>query len=176
MTNCCKTPAEPVKPEDRLLCPQCGREGQPVDRTTVQALLKREALGLVNGSQYVFCETPACPVVYSAADGMQFTKEHVRVRVGLKETEDPVPVCYCFGVTERMIDEEVQQKTGRSSASTHIRTEVKAGHCRCEVENPSGQCCLGEVIRAEKRAVAKRTRSEHAVIHRERESEDAAIG
>jgi hypothetical protein len=117
---------------------------------------------MVKGGEYVFCETPTCPVVYSATDGMQFTKEHVRVRVGLKETEDPVPVCYCFGVTERMIDEEVQQ-TGRSSASTHIRTEIKAGHCRCEVENPSGQCCLGEVIRVEKRAVAKHIRSEHAV-------------
>ena len=154
MTDCCKTPAEPMKPGDRWLCSQCGREGQPVDWTTVQALLKREALGMVNGSQYAFCETPHCPIVYSAADGTQLTKEHVRVRVGLKETEDPVPVCYCFGVTERMIDEEVQQ-TGRSSASTRIRAEVKAGHCRCEVENPSGQCCLGDVIRVEKHAAAK---------------------
>lgn len=162
MTDCCKTPAEPMKPRDRWPCPQCGREGQPVDWTTVQALLKREALGLVNGSQYAFCETPHCPIVYSAADGTPFTKEHIRVRVGLKETEDPVPVCYCFGVTARMIDEDVQQ-TGRSSASTRIRAEVKAGHCRCEVENPSGQCCLGEVIRAEKRAAAKRTGSEQAI-------------
>jgi hypothetical protein len=157
------------------LCRQCGSEGQPVDRTTIEALLKPESLSEVNGSQYMFCETPNCPVVYYAADGMQFKKEHVRVRVGLKETEDPVPVCYCFGVTERMIDEEVQQ-TGRSSASIRIRAEVKAGHCRCEVENPSGQCCLGDAIRVEKRAAAERSGSDHAVARSGgKEVEDAAI-
>jgi bacterioferritin-associated ferredoxin len=92
--------------------------------------------------------------VYYAADGTEFEKNHVRVRVGLKETEDPVTVCYCFGVTERMIREDVQ-RTGRSSASARIRAEVNAGNCRCEVENPSGRCCLGEVIQAEKRAAVE---------------------
>jgi hypothetical protein len=136
-----------------LLCHQCGREGQPVDRTTIDALLKPESLSQVNGSQYAFCETQNCPVVYYDGNGTQFGKEQLRVRVGLKEKEDPIPVCYCFGVTERMIHEEVQQ-TGLSSASDRIRAEVKAKHCRCEVENPSGRCCLGEVIQAEKRAKA----------------------
>jgi mercuric ion transport protein len=94
--------------------------------------------------------------VYYAADGTEFKKNQVRVRVGLKETEDPLLVCYCFGVTERMIREDVQ-RTGRSSASARIRAEVNAGNCRCEVENPSGRCCLGEVIQAEKRAAVERT-------------------
>jgi bacterioferritin-associated ferredoxin len=89
--------------------------------------------------------------VYYGGDGTQFRKDQIRVRVGLKETEDPVQVCYCFGVTERMIREEIR-RTGRSTASARIRSEVKAGKCRCEVENPSGRCCLGEVIRAEKRS------------------------
>lgn len=153
MIDCCKAPREPKRQGNQILCNQCGREGQPVDQTTVQALLKTEARGEVRSKEYVFCETPACPVVYYAADGTQFRKEQVRVRVGLKETEDPVPVCYCFGVTERMIHEETQG-TGRSSASARIRAEVKAGNCRCEIENPSGRCCLGEVIRAEKQATA----------------------
>lgn len=25
------------------------------------------------------------------------TKEMLTVRVGIKETEDPIPLCYCFG-------------------------------------------------------------------------------
>lgn len=79
------------------------------------------------------------------------------MRVGLKETEDPVPLCYCFGVTERMIREEIQ-RTDRSSVSARIRAEVKAGNCRCEVENPSGRCCLREVVLAEKRAAKERER------------------
>lgn len=162
MSDCCKAPGESKRQEDQLLCQQCGYKGQPVDRTTVQALLKPEALGMVNGGQYAFCETPHCPVVYYAADGTEFEKNQVRMRVGLKETEDPVPVCYCFGVTERLIHEEVQ-RTGRSSASARIRAEVKAGHCRCEVENPSGRCCLGDVIRVEQRAAAERKGSNQAV-------------
>lgn len=161
MTDCCKVPRESKRQEDRLLCHQCGREGQPVDRTTIDALLKPESLSQVKGGQYAFCETPSCPVVYHAADGTAFEKHHVRVRVGLKETEDPVLVCYCFHVTERLIHEEVQ-RTGRSSASTRIRAEVKEGNCRCEVENPSGRCCLRDVIRVEQRAAAERNGRGHA--------------
>jgi hypothetical protein len=26
-------------------------------------------------------------------------------------------------------------------------TEVKAGNCACEMKNPSGKCCLGDVTR-----------------------------
>ncbi|MDE3225757.1 MAG: hypothetical protein KGN30_10145 [Nitrospirota bacterium] len=162
MMDCCTASGQPKGQGEQVLCHQCGRAGQPIDRITLQALLKPEARCEVNGSQYAFCETPDCPVVYYAADGTQFRKDQVRVRVGAKETEDPVPVCYCFGVTKRMIHEEVQ-RTGRSSASSRIRAEVKAGHCRCEVENPSGRCCLGEVRQEEKRAAAKREGSDRAV-------------
>lgn len=166
MSDCCKAPAEPSSnPGNRFLCQQCGGEGKPVERITVEALLKPEARGAVTGSQYRFCETTDCPVVYYDGDGTQFRKDQVRVRVGLKETEDPVPLCYCFGVTERMIHEEVQQ-TGRSTAEVRIRAEVKADNCRCEVENPSGRCCLGQLVQAEKRALAEMKRSGIAVTHR----------
>ena len=117
---------------------------------TVEALIKPEFRDTVNGRAYAFCETPTCPVVYYTADGSQVLKTKLRVRVGLKETQDPIPVCYCFNVTERMIHEEIE-RTGKSTASTRIGAEVKAGNCRCEVENPSGRCCLGEVMQAEKR-------------------------
>ena len=109
MTDCCKAYGESKGQENYFLCPQCGREGQPVNRTTIDALLKPESLSQVTCCQYAFCETPSCPVVYSAADGSQLTKEHVRVRVGLKETEDPVLACYCFHVTrseERRVGKE----------------------------------------------------------------------
>ena len=163
MSDCCKVPVGTNKGK-ALLCRQCGREGKPVGRITLQALLKPEMLGVVNGSHYRFCETPDCPVVYYADDGTQFRKDQIRVRVGLKETEDPIPVCYCFGVTEQMIRDEVQ-RTGQSTASARIRAEVKVGNCRCEVENPSGRCCLGEVIRAEKRAASESKGRDPAFAH-----------
>ena len=120
-------------------------------RGTVESLVQPKLRDGLNGVTYVFCETPTCPVVYYSADGVRVLKQQLRVRVGIKETDDPIPACYCFGVTERMIHEEIEQ-TGRSTASARIRAEVRAGNCRCEVENPSGRCCLGEVIQAEKQA------------------------
>jgi hypothetical protein len=33
-----------------------------------------------------------------------------------------------------------------------ITGEVEAGRCACEVKNPSGACCLGEVNKAVKEA------------------------
>lgn len=159
MGDCCMAlPAATKEPTKSVACQQCGRPGKPVDRITVEALLKPELRAELNGTRYVFCETPDCPVVYFALDGTRFTKDHIRVRVGLKEKEDPILVCYCFRVTERMIQEEIE-RTGRSTASSRIRTEVKAGTCRCEVENPSGRCCLGEVSRVEKRGVGLRNES-----------------
>jgi hypothetical protein len=69
------------------------------------------------------------------------------VRVGAKETADPIPVCYCFGFTRKDIEDEIVE-TGRSTVADRIKTEVNAGNCACEVRNPSGKCCLGGVARA----------------------------
>jgi hypothetical protein len=66
------------------------------------------------------------------------------VRVGAKETADPIPVCYCFGLTRKDIENEIAE-TGRSTVADRISAEVKKGTCACEVKNPSGKCCLGEV-------------------------------
>lgn len=151
MDDCCRT----VQPRPVQLqagcCHSCNQRGKPVARETVEALIKSDFRDTVNGRAYAFCDTPTCPVVYYAADGSPVLKTQLRVRVGVKETEDPIPVCYCFNVTERMIREEIEQ-TGRSTASARIRTEVKAENCHGEVENPSGRCCLGDVVAAEKRA------------------------
>ncbi len=98
----------------------------------------------------MFCKTPTCSIVYySPGGGPSFRKDDIRVRVGLKETEDPVWVCYCFDISERQIREEME-RTGKSTASERIRKEVEAGNCECEIKNPSGRCCLGEVRAVEK--------------------------
>jgi restriction endonuclease Mrr len=67
--------------------------------------------------------------------------------VGLKEAESPIPLCFCFGHTAESAREEIVT-TGRSTVAERITTEVQAGNCSCEVKNPSGKCCLGDVKRA----------------------------
>jgi len=102
--------------------------------------------------EYYFLETPACEVVYFAHDPLQyFFTSDLMVRVGSKVTEDPVPVCYCFEKTERMVIDDVLA-LGRSTIFEEITAHVKANECACEVKNPAGRCCLGNITKAIQKA------------------------
>jgi hypothetical protein len=111
-------------------------------------LLKPQALGRLADEPYYFDRTPECDVVYfSNASRSYFLKEDLIVRVGLKETVSPITLCYCFGHTAESAREELVA-TGRSTVARRISEEVQAGNCSCEVKNPGGRCCLGDVNRA----------------------------
>jgi len=62
-------------------------------------------------------------------------------------------VCYCFGHTVESIQQEIRE-TGRSSVVTSIRRKVDAGECSCELLNPKETCCLGDVNKTVKEALA----------------------
>ena len=64
-------------------------------------------------------------------------------------------MCYCFGESEASIAAEIDL-TGRSLAVQRIRDHITAGRCACEVRNPRGTCCLGDVIAAAKRVESRR--------------------
>jgi hypothetical protein len=111
----------------------------------MEHLLKEPALARLADHSYYFCAMPTCPIVYFSNEAdSYFHKGDVKVRVGLKETEDPVPICYCFGFTEKMAHDEIRER-GYSTIPDTIRAETKAGNCACEIRNPSGHCCLGTV-------------------------------
>lgn len=140
----------------KLRCSVCGKAGQPVEKITLKHQVKPEHLETVEHGPFSFCRTPTCDVVYFNANGTLLCKGDLRVRVGLKETEDPVPVCYCFGFTEKMVADELRA-TGKSTIPQRITAEIQAGNCACEIRNPQGSCCLGNVNAAVKRAVATAT-------------------
>ena len=107
-----------------------------------------EAQRRLTPAAFLFCETPNCPVVYFAPDdGSVFYKPDLMVRVGIKETEPPIPLCYCFGFTREMLWSELAQ-AGKTTIPDRIKAEVQAGNCRCEETNPRGSCCLGDIQRA----------------------------
>src|SRR6266446_2678199 len=112
MSDCCSTESSVTAPKPavgaRGNCPSCGQPGQPVSVVTLKHMVRPEFLDLVNKKGFVFCRTADCEVVYFHADGETLEIGDLRVRVGLKETADPVPICYCFGFTERMLLEELQ--------------------------------------------------------------------
>jgi hypothetical protein len=111
----------------------------------VESLLRPEALSRLREGNYHFDAAPDCEVVYfSNEHASYFTTMDVRVRVGIKEAEAPIPICYCFGHTVESARAETEA-TGKSTVASRITKEIQAGNCACEVKNPSGRCCLGEV-------------------------------
>jgi hypothetical protein len=132
-----------VTPSNR--CPACGQKGKKVERLMLKVMLEVSLLAIRDVS-YLFCRTAACPVVYFSADGSQsFTKAQIRVSVYQEEPHDEsVLVCYCFYHSLATLRAE-WLRTGASSAKAEIAQGIKAGQCACEVRNPQGSCCLGNV-------------------------------
>jgi len=153
MSGCCSVNETPAAAAAVMACPVSGTRSKQVDLLTVRSLVRQLPFG-ARRAQYYFCDAPGCDVVYfpSHPGAPTFHQADLLVRVGAKETEDPIPVCYCFGFTREHLWNEIRQ-TGASSAAGRIRAEVKAGHCACEVKNPSGKCCLGNVTRTVQEAL-----------------------
>lgn len=147
MSDCCSVNAKSDAAPAVMVCPVNGARSKQVDMLTVRSLVRHLPLGMP-GTQYYFCEAPDCDLVYFPFDRQapSFRRSDLLVRVGIKESLDPIPVCYCFGFTRKDIVDEIAVK-GRSTVLERITAEVKAGNCACEVRNPSGKCCLGTVTR-----------------------------
>ena len=119
---------------------------------TVESLLKPELESDLTPQPYYFCDGPDCDTVYVSALGDHLiTKDMLTVRVGVKETEDPMPLCYCFGYGRKAIRDDIRDK-GDTDIQKIVTRRVRAGECRCEQTNPSGGCCLGSLSKAIKEA------------------------
>ena len=147
MSDCCSVNVKAGTAPEVMACPVNGARSKQVGVLTVKSLVRHTPLGMSN-DQYYFCEARDCDVVYFPFDPQAptFRRQDLVVRVGAKETADPIPICYCFGFTRKDIEDEIAA-SGRSTVAERISAEVKQGNCACEVKNPSGKCCLGDVTR-----------------------------
>jgi len=157
--DCCSTSGETFASAARPAaavqhCPVCGKRGKKVDTQTVKAMLA-VSLEEVRPVGYRFCRTEDCSVVYFAEDGEQvFGEATLREQVHQKHPDaEDVFACYCFRHTPGTIREEIMT-TGESTVVARINAGIKAGQCACEVRNPQGSCCLGNVTAAVKRIQA----------------------
>lgn len=157
MTDTCGCPPEagnavcelPAVDHNRLplpdsVCPRCGEKGKPVQGQTVKAILS-VSLRTFQDTEYRFCKTQDCPVVYfSVDDGEPFTVNQLRERVYQKEPEnDEVHVCYCFRHT--VGDIRNSSKESQTIIVEDITAGINVGQCACDLRNPQGSCCLGNV-------------------------------
>ncbi len=98
MSDCCVIPHPGSPPAS----PMNGEGTKPVGRKTVECLVRPEAKTALTPQPYYFCNAPDCHTVYVSALGDHLiTKDMLTVRVRIKETEDPIPLCYCFGYDHR---------------------------------------------------------------------------
>jgi hypothetical protein len=153
MSSCCETSNSALATAPAP-CPQSGTKGLAVDLLTVKALLCERALATVREGPYRFCGDPMCAVVYFDSAGQVFTTTDLRVPVWQKHPAGGRMICYCFNENETSMTEEYAQ-IGRCDATSRIRNHIAAGRCACEVRNPRGACCLGDVIKAVARIEAE---------------------
>jgi hypothetical protein len=150
-------PENAPAPQDdpRRGCRSCGGASRPVTRKTVLLMLKPELLERAAEAEYRFCSDPDCRVVYFTEDSDQyFSTADLRVRVGLKEREGEIPLCYCFGFDESDAREEIMS-TGRISIPQRVAALIRQKMCACPARNPSGACCLREMNKAVKRLMSE---------------------
>jgi hypothetical protein len=152
--NCCSGGVQASKETAQKVCGRCGEIGRAVARRTVVHHVKSEKLFGVSEDEYNFCASLVCPVVYYAGSGQTFTVEDMRESVTSKTSGDARPLCYCFGFTEGFARREIAQ-TGETSVAHLISRFITEKLCVCEIRNPAGACCLGEVNKTVKRLMTE---------------------
>ena len=137
--DCCSP-----QPKGKAECPLCGKAAKGVLVKTLEHLLTDDAkakLDTLEGFHY--CKTPTCEAVYFRGDEV-LKQDALTVMVGLKGGANPATVCYCFEWTKEKIKAEIEA-TGKTTALEDIKAKMENPGCSCEILNPSGQCCLGDV-------------------------------
>ena len=139
MSEACCVPVQRNRPP----CPGCGTRAVVVDEQTVKALLTTTALRRFLPEPLYFCGSPKCDVVYFDG-GQAFGTADLRVPVWQKLPAGDRLICYCFGENETDMRREIGE-TGLSAAVSRVRAGIAAKRCACELRNPRGTCCLGDV-------------------------------
>lgn len=156
MSDCCAIQPvglQPARGADSERCPACGRRGKSVSTLTIKALLN-VTLEILRPVRYRFCESPACPTVYFAEDGSQtISEDQLRVRVHQKHPDNgDVPACYCFFHSPDSIRAELNAR-GYTDVIERVTALTKVDACACDIRNPQGSCCLGNLRRVVKAAM-----------------------
>lgn len=138
-------------------CPACNGRTYKVHARTARALVHARLVETIGDEALRYCPSTTCNIVYSS-DTVRLQRSDLRVRVGEKETEPPIQVCYCFDWTAADIEREIE-RTGSTTIPDRIKSKIKAGLCQCETMNPRGICCLAAVNRAVRLATSAVSRS-----------------
>ena len=136
MDDCCN-----IDNASAVACPACGETGPVVGAAPVRAHRSDAAEGA-----WQHCATVGCRVVFHL-NGEAVTERDVVAQVGVKGTDKPEPVCFCFAHTREAIAVDLVEHDDTSTIKDSIKVAVADGLCACEHLNPDGSCCLAAVHR-----------------------------
>lgn len=143
MSECCE-PHDAADTSSHAACPACGQRGRSVPFQTVAALTH---VRLPERQEFHLCLQEECSTVYWGSDGARLKVPDLTVTPSFKKPGGRGLVCYCFLHDTAEIERELEE-SGVTRVPERIRHEIQQGNCACEVRNPSGRCCLGDVTRA----------------------------
>lgn len=149
MSDCCSTDTKELISETSVTehCPSCKKKGKRVKIITLKAMLKPSVLDSLNPNLvHFFCNSEECDVVYFDTDEKTYSNSEIKVSVYQKDDSPTVPICYCFDWTREKITQYVEDGLA-SKPLEHIKQNVKENRCGCEVNNPQGSCCMGNVTK-----------------------------
>lgn len=141
--SCCPEPDVATK----AACPSCRQPAKRVEARTVKALLTSEALARINLAGFYFCPSEACDTVYFSDAGQLFRTIDVTVPVWQKQPPGDRTFCYCFGENESAMRSEFES-SGQVAAIDRVRHHIAQRRCACDIRNPRGVCCLGDLSAA----------------------------
>lgn len=146
MADCCNNDKE-IEIENTGDCPSCKNKAKNVKLITLKSLLKPTSLETLNAKEnHYFCSTEDCDVVYFDTNNKKYLVTDIKVSVHQKDDSVSTPICYCFDWTKEKIKEYVE-KGLTTKPVEQIRQNIKENRCGCEVNNPQGSCCLGNVTK-----------------------------
>ena len=145
MSNCCSTSNVETQEKKQHVaeCPRCRNRMKPVERITLMHHVAAPINQTIPADPFFFCSDVACPVVYFSNEGFVIQAAEVREKIGQKSTEDNRLICYCFGITNKRVMEEIEQ-AGQSASKAFVVEQTTLKNCVCNIRNPSGKCCLKE--------------------------------
>ena len=133
MSDCCTVNRESEQHPRKYVCPKNGKQYLEVPFGTVLHHIRKPWELALKDQAYYFCDDPHCDVVYFGVDGSTISKDLLRTKVGIKETDMDALICYCFGVSKAQANKQVK---------TFVMEQTKHSTCSCSTSNPSGRCCL----------------------------------
>ncbi|MBL4867985.1 MAG: hypothetical protein JKY67_16575 [Pseudomonadales bacterium] len=145
MNDCCGSP----KPRIKTPCPACAKEAATVQYQTVLHQLRSPLKLKADEREYYFCSSLTCDTAYFDKTGRSFNTDEIRGEIGQKSTSPDRMICYCFDISAFQIETEIRNH-GASISKEKVIALTQAKLCACEIQNPSGLCCLAEFKKIEK--------------------------